>query len=48
MSQSPEAKKVWREAQVAWLRKEDAGRPSDNYLGWIAKRIERGEHRREG
>lgn len=33
-----------RAAIVAWLRAEDAARPSDNFLAWVASRIERGEH----
>lgn len=30
---------------VAWLRSEDEKRPLDNYLAWVANRIERGDHR---
>lgn len=33
-----------RAAIVAWLRREDAKRPSDNWLAWVAQMIERGDH----
>jgi hypothetical protein len=29
---------------VAWLRAMDAERPGDNFCGWIAGMIERGDH----
>lgn len=39
-----EARAEERRNVVEWLRTEDACRPGDTYLGWIAGRIERGEH----
>ncbi len=33
-----------RAAIVAWLRAEDAKRPSDNWLAWVARMIECGDH----
>ena len=33
-----------RAAIVAWLRAEDAKRPSDNWFAWVARMIERGDH----
>lgn len=33
-----------RAAIVAWLRAKDAKRLYDNWLAWIARMIERGDH----
>lgn len=35
-----------RAAIVAWMRGEDAKRPSDNWFAWAARMIERGDHHR--
>lgn len=40
-----EARAEERRKVVEWLREEDAARPGDNWLGWIAGRIEKGDHR---
>lgn len=39
-----EARADERRKVVEWLREEDAARQGDNWLGWIAGRIEKGEH----